>query len=135
MKKLDVYISGETMDLCIPTLEFAKESKWYSWFNNPKLTQYLEQGLFPTTPEAQEEFFYSQGKDRLIFIISNKSDYMGVVSLSHINLIKKTCEIATVIDSSVDKRQSPYIALEAIELVNKNNEEEIKIIAKMEELK
>ena len=57
MKKLDVYISGETMDLCIPTLEFAKESKWYSWFNNPKLTRYLEQGLFPTTPEAQEEFF------------------------------------------------------------------------------
>ena len=54
---LAVYISGETMDLCIPTLEFAKESKWYSWFNNPQLTRYLEQGLFPITPEAQEEFF------------------------------------------------------------------------------
>ena len=120
MKKLDVYISGETMDLCIPTLEFAKESKWYSWFNNPQLTRYLEQGLFPITPEAQEDFFYSQGKDRLIFIISNKSDYMGVVSLSHINLIKKTCEIATVIDSSVDKLQSPYIALEAIARITKH---------------
>ena len=38
MKKLDVYISGETMDLCIPTLEFAKESQWYSWFNKPRLS-------------------------------------------------------------------------------------------------
>ena len=80
MKKLDVYISGETMDLCIPTLAFARESQWYSWFNKPKLTRYLEQGLFPETAEAQEEFFRSQGKDRLIFIISNKSKYMGVVS-------------------------------------------------------
>lgn len=114
MEKLDVFISGETMDLCIPTLEFAKQSKWYSWFNNPKLTRYLEQGLFPNTADEQAKFFLSQGQDRLIFIISNKSEYMGVVSLSHIDLVKKTCDIATVVDSSVDRRQSPFIALEAI---------------------
>ena len=42
MKKLDVFLAGETVDLCIPTIEFAKNSQWYSWFNNKKLTRYLD---------------------------------------------------------------------------------------------
>ena len=32
--KLDVFIKGDLIDLCIPTVEFARESDWYSWFNN-----------------------------------------------------------------------------------------------------
>lgn len=117
MKKLDVFIPGETIDLCIPTVEFAKQSEWYSWFNKSSITRFLDQGLFPNTSDEQEAFFLSQGKDRLIFIISNKTDYLGVVSLSYIDLIKKSCDLAIVIDASIDKRQSPYIALEAIALI------------------
>ena len=89
MKKLDVFISGEVMNLCIPTDEFSKESKWYSWFNNPKIVKCLEQGIFPNTPEDQAEFFRSQKSDRLMLIISNKKEYMGIISLSKINLIRK----------------------------------------------
>ena len=77
MKELDVFIQGETMDLCIPTEAFARESSWYSWFNDPSITRFLEQGLFPNTPEEQVEFFNSQGRDRLILIISNKKEYIG----------------------------------------------------------
>ena len=114
MKELDVFISGETMNFCIPTDDFAKGSKWYSWFNNPKIVKYLEQGMFINTPEDQVEFFRSQKSNRIILIISNKQEYMGVASLSKINLIKKTCDIAIVIDSSIDRKLSPYISLEAM---------------------
>ena len=41
MKKLKVLISGETINLSKPTLEFAKKSKWYSWLNDASITQYL----------------------------------------------------------------------------------------------
>ncbi len=117
MKKLDVFISGETVDLCIPTLEFAQNSQWYSWFNNRKLTRYMDsQGFFPNTADKQAEYFISQKQDRLILIISNKSDYMGVISLSFIDMIKSTCEVATLVDPSIDI-QSPYIALESVALV------------------
>ena len=117
MKKLDVFIAGETVDLCIPTLEFAKNSQWHSWFNNKKLTRYMRrQGLFPYTADMQVEYFNSQNQDRLILIISNKSNYMGVVSLSSIDMIKKTCEVATIVDSTIDI-QSPYIALESVALI------------------
>ena len=114
MKELDVFISGEVMNLCIPTEEFSKESKWYSWFNNPMIVRFLEQGMFPNTPKDQVEFFRSQKSDRLMLIISNKKMYMGIISLSKINLIKKTCDIAIVIDSSLDIILSPYISLEAM---------------------
>jgi ribosomal-protein-alanine N-acetyltransferase len=117
MKKLDVFISGESIDLCIPTLEFAKNSQWYSWFNNKKLTRYLdEQGLFPNTADMQVEYFNSLKQDRLTLIVSNKSVYMGVVSLSSINMTRKTCEVATVVDPTIDI-QSPYIVLESIALI------------------
>ncbi|MDC1450314.1 GNAT family N-acetyltransferase [Candidatus Thioglobus sp.] len=117
MKELDVFISGETVNLCIPTLEFAKNSQWYSWFNNKKLTRYLDkQGLFPVTAEMQAEYFNSQNQDRLILIVSNKSNYMGVVSLSSIDMITNTCEVATIVDPTKDF-QSPYIVLESVALI------------------
>jgi len=115
MIELDVFISGENIDLCIPTVEFAKNSKWYSWFNSSKVTRFLEQGIFPNSPEKQEEFMLSLGPERLTFIISDKSEYIGVVSLSFIDLVKKTCDIAMVINTEKRNDSRPYIiALESI---------------------
>ena len=39
--KLDIFILGETIDLCIPTREYAEKSDWYSWFNDPDINKYL----------------------------------------------------------------------------------------------
>ena len=114
MMELDIFIPGETINLCIPTVEFANNSKWYSWFNDPAVTRYLEQGMFPNTHEEQVEFFRSCGQDRLILIISNKKEYIGTISLSHINLAKGMCDIAIVVDASIDRKMAPYISLEAI---------------------
>lgn len=114
MKELDIFITGETMNLCIPTEEFARESEWYNWFNKPEITCFLEQGMFPNTAENQVEFFTSQKSKRLMLIISCNDKYMGTISLSGINLVKKTCDIAIVVDSSVHRLMAPYVSLEAI---------------------
>ena len=51
--KLEIFKSGETIDLCLPTEEFARNSEWYSWFNRPDLTRYLDQGMNKNTPELK----------------------------------------------------------------------------------
>ena len=58
--KLDVFIKGEMIDLCIPTKEFAEKSDWYSWFNDPKINRFLDQGLFPNDRDLQVAFFEQQ---------------------------------------------------------------------------
>ena len=110
---LDIFISGENINLCIPTKDFALSSRWYSWFNNPKINRFLAQGVFPNTPDLQVKFFEEEKFKRLLLIISNKREYMGVVSLSNVDLINKTAELAIVVDSTVDTRNTPMIALEA----------------------
>ena len=51
--KLEIFKLGETIDLCSPTEEFARNSELYSWFNRPDLTIYLDQGINKNTPELK----------------------------------------------------------------------------------
>jgi len=117
---LDIFISGENIDLCIPTKNFALTSQWYSWFNDPKITRFLAQGVFPNTPEQQVKFFEEERFKRLLLIISNKREYMGVVSLSNIDLVSKAAELAIVVDSGVDYKNAPMIALEAVARISEH---------------
>ncbi|PCI00410.1 MAG: hypothetical protein COB76_03655 [Alphaproteobacteria bacterium] len=112
--KLDVHIEGENIDLCIPTEEYALNSDWYSWFNDPKITRYLYQGETRNTPEKQLEFFKQEkaSGQRVIFIISDKNNYIGTISLSHIN--KGQADMAMVIGQQCNPRMRPYISLESI---------------------
>lgn len=112
--ELDIFIAGEIVDLCIPTREFALSSEWYMWFNRPGINRFLDQGLFPNDPSQQAEFFERESKSRILLIISNRKNYLGVVSLSHINLIKKQAHLAIVIDSQKDLKHASFIALEAV---------------------
>jgi RimJ/RimL family protein N-acetyltransferase len=118
---LDIFIPGETINLCIPTAAFARESAWYSWFNDTQTTRYLSQGAMPNTPYLQEHFLLTQKNDRLTLIICGRdSRPLGVTSLSSIDLIKKTCDVAIVVDVNSSKRMSPYISLEAIARVTEH---------------
>ncbi len=117
---LDIFIKGELMDLCIPTEEFALTSEWYSLFNNPQTTRYLEQGSFPNTKEQQAEFFQQNKSKRLILIISNKTRYVGVISLSEINFEKRKCDVAQVVDNSKYIEMMPYLSLEAMARISEH---------------
>ena len=118
--QLDVFIEGETIDLCIPTLEFAQKSDWYKWFNNPYTTQYLEHGIFPNTPEKQMNFFQNTKEDRLLLIIVSKigGGAIGSTSLMDINHKTKSAGFGIVIGSPI--RTNPLEALEAVALMSEH---------------
>ncbi|MFC1568330.1 GNAT family N-acetyltransferase [Candidatus Margulisiibacteriota bacterium] len=118
--KLDVFIKGEMIDLCVPTREFAEKSNWYSWFNDSKINRFLDQGLWPNNQTQQVEFFEKQGDNRLMLIISNRTDYMGVVSLSELDLVRKRGVLSIVTDARKDVRNAPLIALEAIARISEH---------------
>ncbi len=106
------------MDLCIPTPEYAKESDWYSWFNNPKTNKFLEQGMFPNTREDELSFFESERHKRIILaIMDKKGENLGVVSLSAIDFSKRRADVALVLS---DKEREPLCALESLALITKH---------------
>lgn len=117
MLKLDIFIQGENLDLCIPTEEFALKSDWYSWFNNKKITKYLEHGVYPNTKEDQKKFLNSID-NKLVFIISNKNNYFGVISLSEINVKKKTAEIGLALNTQA--KYNFLAPLESIALITEH---------------
>ena len=129
MKKLDVFISGENVDLCIPTKEFSLKSNWYSWFNDFNNTKYLEQGLYPNTREEQMKFL-TNSKNRFILMISlkNKFDYIGTVSLSNINFIKKSCFLSIVKDTKKNAISPMLSSLESVALITEHAFEKMGMI-------
>jgi RimJ/RimL family protein N-acetyltransferase len=115
---LDVFIEGELINLAIPTEEFAAGDVWYRWLNEPAINRYLEQGAFPNTKKSQVQFFNSIGKDRLVFVIENKSHLpLGVISLSFIDHVKKACDFALFVDPYADLKASGLGSLEAVSLI------------------
>jgi len=117
---LEVYLKGEIVDLCIPTENYAAESSWYTWFNNPKTTRFLEQGIFPNTASNQISFFKatSGSTERISFIISDKEKYIGTISLSSINLYKRTADIAMLIGEDSKVKNADLAALEAMAIMS-----------------
>jgi RimJ/RimL family protein N-acetyltransferase len=116
---LNKFLVGENVDLCIPSVAYAQDSTWHSWFNNPRTTRFLEQGIFPNTPENQVAFLKNSlaNSNRLILIISDKFSYIGTISLSSINLDKKTAEIALLIGEESNSLNSDLLALESMALI------------------
>lgn len=111
--KLDIFIEGETIDLRIPTLEFAEKSDWYKWFNNPYTTQYLEHGIFPNTREKQTNFFLQEQDKRLLLIITNKQGVaIGTTTVANIDYKKSSAGLAIVVSNIF--RINPLESLESI---------------------
>ena len=115
---LEIFKEGETIDLCIPTQEFALKSEWYNWFNKTEITKYLYQGQRKNTPESQLEFFKNIPKDRLVFIMQTKNHIPnGVISFSKIDLNKKSADWAIVKDNSIEPELRGISALESVALL------------------
>jgi hypothetical protein len=122
MEKLKIIIRGETINLCQPTKKFAGGDIWYKWLNNPDMNRHLEKKYrsFRNTKEKQVEFFVNAKENkRKIFIISTKSHvYKGVISVSKIDNINKTCDISLLTDTRIEPLLAPYAGLEAMALMS-----------------
>lgn len=118
MEKLDIFIKGELIDLCIPTPEFARDSEWYSWFNNPNTNRYLEQGAFPNSREDELAFFQNERLKRLLLaIVDKEGETLGVISLSAINFAKREADVAIVLS---EKEKPVLSGLEAMALITQH---------------
>lgn len=116
--ELDIFIEGETIDLRIPTLEFAEKSDWYKWLNNSHVTQFLEHGVFPNTKDRQIDFFLKERDKRLLLIVTDKDGVpIGSTSLTDINYKTQTCGSGTIIGNFIGKNP-----LEALEIVARTTE-------------
>lgn len=120
--KIDVFISGETIDLCVASDDDWVINQWYKWFNDENVTTYLGQGVFPNTIEQQKEFLKNAGKDRLILMIRPKNEnfFIGVISLSSISFSQRQCDTAMVIGKQLDHKDSMYFGLEAKALITQH---------------
>lgn len=120
MEKLKILIKGDIVNLCKPTLKFAKGDIWFKWLNNKIIVKNLHKNYkkLDNTRKKQTNFFLKENKKRLILIISTKNhNYKGVVSLSNFNKINRTCEIALITDSKIEPELAPYAGLESVALI------------------
>lgn len=120
MPKLKILIKGETINLCLPTLKFAKGDVWYNWLNKPIIIKNLSNQYrkLDNTKKKQEKFFLTNKNIRVLLVISTKNHiHKGIVSLSNINKNQKTCDIALISDPTIEPNIAPYAGLEAIALM------------------
>ena len=113
----DVFIAGETIDLCAPTDEEKVLNQWYKWFNQEDTTKYLAQGVRPNTQKLQKAYYESLLSDpsRIALLIKPKKydGFVGVASLSHIDHVQRQCDFAMVIGNKLDGSDSLFFGLEA----------------------
>ena len=123
---LEIFKTGELVDLAIPTEDFALNSEWYDWFNRPELTRYLYWGNYKNTPERQVEFFRNLTKDRKLFIIQTKNHLpCGVISFSKINFQTKSADWAIVKDNAIEPENKRFSALESVALLIEHGFEDL----------
>jgi RimJ/RimL family protein N-acetyltransferase len=116
-REWDTFIEGEVIDLCVPSSDPWVIRQWYRWFNDPAVTKYLEQGIYPNTRENLERYCIeaTTGQDRIVLLIRPKeADYfVGVTSLSEINLKHRRCTFALIMGRQDGRPDSIFYAMEA----------------------
>ncbi|MEF2144184.1 MAG: GNAT family protein [Desulfovibrionaceae bacterium] len=115
----DVFLQGKFASLRPPDIEAdVLSGSWHSWFNNKRVTKYLDQGVFPNTKESQTQFVNSIIGDStriLLCIDDNESKtHTGVIQLHSIDLINGTGEITLVIG---EQRYHPALPIESMALL------------------
>jgi len=117
ISSLDVFIKGETIDLCVPSCDDYVLDQWYRWFNKGEVTKYLLQGIYPNTISLQKEYCNSIlcDKTRILVLIrpKNQEKIIGVASLSSIDYIQKQCDFAMVIGDRTSGKGSMFYGMEA----------------------
>ena len=112
------YAIGKTIYLRAPEKEDV-EGKWYQWFSDPEVTQYLSDRWWPNTVELQAQFFESiqNTKDRLVLCICAKEtdEHIGICSLSSINWVHRYADIALIIGDS--KYRNGTVAIDTLALL------------------
>ena len=117
INSLDIFIEGETIDLCVPSCDEHVLDQWYRWFNKSEVTKYLSQGSYPNTVSLQREYCNSIVLDetKVVTLIKpkNQEKIIGVASLSSISYTQNQCDFAMVIGDRTGGKGSLFYGMEA----------------------
>jgi len=120
----DVFIEGETIDLCVPSDDDWVLDQWFRWFNRDEITTYLAQGVYPNTLKSQKAFYDTLGNNssRIALLIKPKEydGFIGVASLSSIDFVHRQCDFAMVIGERLNTAGSLFYGLEAKALMTQH---------------
>ncbi len=107
------YSAGEIVYLRHPTIEDV-EGSWHEWLSDEELTRWFAERNFPNSKEAQLEFFKSNSNPNLsnrilLSIVDKEKDiHIGVCSLSRINWVHRSCDLAFIIGNK-DYQKGPFM--------------------------
>ena len=112
------YAIGKTVYLRAPARADAS-GKWYEWFSDPDVTEYLVDRWWPNTPEDQARFYeaMSISRDRLVLAICrvDTDEHIGVCNLSAVNWVHRSADVALVIGEKAHRNGA--VAVEALALL------------------
>lgn len=117
------FLSGETVDLVVPSLAAIENDNWANWFNDQEVCRFLDHGLYPNFPENQVSFLDSlKRRERFATMILPKGskNVIGIISLSQISHQKRSAQIAIVIGNKSKNLSQNLCALEAMALVTQH---------------
>ena len=113
----DVFLAGETVDLCAPSGNDWVLDQWYRWFNKADITKYLAQGVYPNTRELQKAYYDSliSNTSRIVLLIRPKKHdrFVGVASLSSIDRVMRQCDYAMVIGEKMNDGDALFYGMES----------------------
>lgn len=107
---MEKFLEGELIDLYIPNLDFIRSSKTFEWWNDPKVTKFLESGRSKNTLQKQEAYY--QNTNDLVFFFSDKQNIIGTVMIANIDKHRKCGELG-IVRGNFDSKK-PLQSLEAI---------------------
>ena len=110
--KYDAFLVGKSVDLIVLEMKHVKNTDWYKWLNNQKLTTFTKQGYFPNTKQKQTKYFLENikkkkeinkkvGEDKKLQLgIINKKNkkFVGVISLFRFDYFSRCCEVSILIN-------------------------------------
>jgi len=113
----DIFLPGELVDLVIPNEHAIRVDGWHNWLNDTGLTQNMEQGMYPNTPERQIEFLHrlQSSSDRFALLIKpkDKDFVIGIASFSKISPVTRQADFAMVIGRKLADFKSTFYGMEA----------------------
>lgn len=116
-KDFDVFLAGETVDLCAISDDNWVLDQWYRWFNDPDITKYLAQGVYPSNRKTQKDYYdlLMGSTTRIALLIKPKKHdfYIGVASLSSIDPVMRQCDFAMVIGKKISDSDSLFYGMES----------------------
>lgn len=113
----DVFLRGELVDLVVPNERAIHVDRWYDWFNDQELTKNMEQGMFPSSPQQQEQFLVQlrSSRDRMALMIKPKDmeHVVGIASLSKLSHVTRQADFAMIVARRSKAFKSSFWGMEA----------------------